>query len=355
MAGLLRVRAVPAEPGDGAPDDVAVLGLHGVVAQPEPVELSRPVRLHDHVRPRHEPAEDRGRAVAAQVESDGTLPTVERHVRRVEPAPTDAPQAVTSPRRLHLHHLSAEVGEEKRAERPRRNLERSSTFTSWSGPGGASPPRCRSPVAERRQVRPERRGVLQQPGLLAGFRPRRAGRRRTCAGRRRSAPSRRSLPPTTSGGGGGRRLRHAPPAAGPRRHRGALESEWPPAWPRGSVPAAPPTSQLGVQAGIARPRRPPRPSGRSGSWRRRRSSPPPRCVRSGPPHRSRRWQHQRHRRTRRRARSGVRSCRRTGCRSCGRHVGLLGQPAHRQLLQAVRFDQGSCCVEDASAAPSPDP
>ena len=238
VAGRSRVRAGVAEARHRAPDQVGVLGLHGVVAEPEPVELARPVRLHDHVGPPHEPAAAPRPPGAAGGRGRGTLPTVERHVRRVEPTGrTDAAHAVSAPRRLHLTTSapwSASSSVQKAPGAEHREVEH---LTSWSGPGGASPPRCS--LTGRRAAAGEARATRRAPATGPAPRgPATASRRasNTCRTPAVSAVSAisPSRPPPEEVEEDGSGMLHQ--QRGHECHRGALESEWPPAWPRGSGP-----------------------------------------------------------------------------------------------------------------------
>ena len=59
VAGRVGVGAGVAEARHRAPDQAGVLLAHGLVAEPEPVELAGPVRLDDDVGPPHQPAQHR--------------------------------------------------------------------------------------------------------------------------------------------------------------------------------------------------------------------------------------------------------------------------------------------------------
>ena len=116
VARRIGVRAEVTEAGDRAPDDLRMSCAHGVVAQPEAVELARPVGLDDEVGPADEPVEHRRGALLAEIEGHGPLPAVQGDVGGVEPAAVHAAEPVARGRRLDLDHVGAEVGEQERAE-----------------------------------------------------------------------------------------------------------------------------------------------------------------------------------------------------------------------------------------------
>jgi hypothetical protein len=117
VAGLIGVGTEVAEAGDGAPDDVGVVRRHGLVAEPEPVELAGAVGFDDGVGPPDEGLEHGGGAVVSQVERDGALAAVEGDVGGVEAGAVHAAEAVAGAGCFDLDDRRAEVGEEEGAVR----------------------------------------------------------------------------------------------------------------------------------------------------------------------------------------------------------------------------------------------
>ena len=138
VAGRVGVRAGVAEARHRAPDQAGVLLAHDLVAEPEPVELARSVRLDDDVGPPHQPAQHRlGRPCDRRSSGERSLPAVEGHVRRVEPpGRRERPHAVAGAGRLDLDDVGALVGEHQRAEGPGEHPGQVEDLHGGEGSGG---------------------------------------------------------------------------------------------------------------------------------------------------------------------------------------------------------------------------
>jgi hypothetical protein len=121
VGGLVRVRAIGPVAADRRVDQTRIVRGERGVTDAETVRDAGPEVLDHRIRTRRDPSRHRDAIRLLEIDHDRAFVAIELHPDRREPGAkrrTHAPRAVAA-RRLHLHHVRAEVAEHLCAERSR--------------------------------------------------------------------------------------------------------------------------------------------------------------------------------------------------------------------------------------------